>query len=181
MTELQLLKQQLQNRGLFLGLFIGLVLAAFAGTIFYELNGTYEECLVTEMRGQPYTMIGNVHLLCAQRFGKEVTIDPTEVEISFSSDSHVSPKFSGISTSIPTSYEIVAKSSPTNVQLTRASFRLFAKDCSQATRDDEVTYETLEFMPYENGFTFFHSGAPLRCAQIDQIFGIYRPWWRKLL
>jgi hypothetical protein len=49
-------------------LIVGLAVGVTVG-VFFPFLGSFEECFVKEMRGQPAGMIPSVYVLCRQRHG----------------------------------------------------------------------------------------------------------------
>jgi hypothetical protein len=140
----------------------GITIAAVIGGAWYLMRpGSYDECVLAEMRGQAQAMHSTVHKVCARRFGLEVPVDlPEGFSWFVTIDDRVS------ATPVKRNSEL---------QATSASFQLSPKDCSLSSDDDfsppitrtRVVYEIFEF-PLPPGFN-----KPV-CMRWRDVKGLYR-------
>ena len=100
----------------------GVVVAAVIGGAWYLMQpGTYDECMLAEMRGQAQAMYSTVHKVCARRFGLEVPVDlPDGVAWLLTSEGKV----------------LVTVRFDSEFRVTRASFMFSQKDCAVSSDKD---------------------------------------------
>lgn len=117
----------------------------------------YEECLVSEMRGQPAGMEYQVTNLCSRRFHKEMNIPATDFKINWSDDQN------GVT---------VFVESP-GVEITKGEFSFASKDCANAKFADFTVVKSGAARNNQFVFSEEFDPAPI-CMRTDSIRGRYK-------
>lgn len=161
-------------------LLAGALTATFARV--YGLNETYEECMVTGMRGQAEVMLLNVERACDIRFGREIELDRDAVGISFSysaTSSSIPSNITEVLGPFPNIYSVRVVQSPSEFRLTRGQFRFFRRSCSDTVAQTSPLEKFLPYDATQEGFSFVEAGPKLECVQIEKVFGTHRRWWER--
>jgi hypothetical protein len=142
---------------------VAITAAAAAGAMgtgwYLTRPGTFDECLLAEMRGQPTTMTATVRAVCARRFGVEQSVDLLDgFNWLVLKDGRVSV--------VPTRQSL-------EFAVTRASFRFSAKQCRESSDVDYSAYMTRTAS--KNQFFEFDPPAGLKplCMQWKDVRGRY--------
>jgi hypothetical protein len=99
------------------------VLMLASGAIWYYMQPrTYDECMLTEMRGQSQSIYLTVNKVCSRRFNREVPVYSTK----------------GFAWNLVGSIVEAGPSDPeyNEYVMTRASFRFSSKDCKSSSASD---------------------------------------------
>jgi hypothetical protein len=123
---------------------------------------TYEECMVTEMKGQDRSMMAIVHKLCSRKHKKEVYVARSEMDVNWSVDP------------LPSKIKIAVKSGEYIVQ--RAKVRFAPVPCAHATAGDWNGFCSVEFQ--DEVATVFTTAEyilkGMACMETTEAYGIYK-------
>lgn len=152
---------------------LGLGIGVGASLFFYRhiTRGTFEECMISEMKGQQQTMVGYVSRVCSRRFNREIEIPIDALKIEFRVyGAPTSPSMPDLYQQI---YVSVQKSN--NYLPSRGTFHFSGKQCRDASGNNFNIERTLNYEPQNGGFTFQYRGDELlQCMRTDAIWGYYR-------
>jgi hypothetical protein len=136
----------------------------------WSSTGSYEECLLSEMKGQDASMRFVVEKVCARRHGKEVYVGRSEVDYTWSRRGPLA--------------EIEIKDSK-EYNITRLEVRFAPKPCKEAKKEDWGEPASVE-IKQGKGTTFFGStlkedfesmlkeGGMFGCMQLIEAWGKYK-------
>jgi hypothetical protein len=137
-------------------------------------TGSYDECIVTEMRGQQISMTINVNRFCARRYGKEVQLPETAYQITFG---RLGPD-----------YVMPVEEKDQDYIITRGEFVFSALECGKTKNDDFIIRKTVAYDRANRRFSLKFSAfdlapdllkkvgmlATLECARTERVWGKYR-------
>jgi hypothetical protein len=147
---------------------------SIANAAWWWTTGTYEECLLEEMKGQAQSMYLAVVKVCSRRFGKEVGVGTSEFKYTWTRNTEL--KLDGKGHLIYDELTVKIKEN-NEYNITRLQVRLAPKACDKAEDGDFGEPVTVQVVNGEGTVSLGSapvSTADKACAQLIGAWGKYK-------